>query len=501
MLDAQNAKLYDIVIIGGGTGGYVAAIRAAQHGKKVAIVESKLLGGTCLHQGCIPTKALLESSKLYERILHADAFGIELQGDSVHFNVEKAFLRKKSIVDQLHQGIQYLMKKNKVEVFKGKGQLAGQQGPQGQITQQAHPVEQVDPAHLSEFLIRIEAEGDTKEAQTIRASHVILATGSKPSVPPGIHVDGSRVFTSDEILSKPIKPSHITIVGSGAIGVEFACYFRGMGCAVRLVEREHRLLPLEDEEISKEIRRSFENKGIETITGCHLLFEDIKQVEPDKLEYTLRTASGEETKHSTEALLLAMGRRNNTSGLGLQSVGLNDGERYIKTNEYMQTEVSGLYAVGDIAGSFQLAHVASQQAIIAVDTICGQDIEPYQSHRVPRCTYAHPEIASIGMTEEQAKQAGYSIKIGKFPMKANGRALIHGEAEGFIKLVVDEANDMLLGAHMIGDGATELISLSSLAIFLEGTAWELGMNVYPHPTVAEIFGEAAHAVSGHAIHT
>ncbi|MEQ4484568.1 dihydrolipoyl dehydrogenase [Cohnella silvisoli] len=454
-------------------------MRAAQHGKRVVIVEKHLLGGTCLHQGCIPTKSLLESSKLYERVKHMEEFGIEVNQDSLFFNVAKAFERKKAIVNQLYQGIQYLIKKNKITLIQGHGHLVGK------------------PKH---FEIGIE-NGSTESEQTIFSNHVILATGSRPNIPKGITIDGIKLFTSDEILAHPLRPDHITIIGAGAIGLEFACYFQQLGSAVRIVESEDRLAPLEDEEISRQIGSIFDKRGIETMPGYQLLVEHIEHVEGEPMTYTLQDRNGEKSMHQTDAILFAIGRKNNVSALGLTSVGLADEAAFLQTNAYMETDVSGLYAVGDIAGSYQLAHVATQQALIAADTICGISTLPYQPERVARCTYTHPEIASVGLTEEQANAAGYDIKVGKFPLHFNGRSLIHGDSEGFIKMIVDKKTDMLLGTHMIGQGATELIAMSGFAIFMEGTAWEMGMNVYPHPSISEIFGEAAMAVSGMAIHS
>lgn len=479
MSDRDQPDVYDIAVIGGGTGGYVAAIRAAQQGKRVVIVEKQLLGGTCLHQGCIPTKALLESSQLYERLKRVDDFGIEYNEASLVFNLQKAYKRKEAIVSQLYQGIQYLIKKNKITLIEGHGNLVGKQ---------------------PNFEIHVEST-KSEGKQIIRASHVILATGSRPNLPKGIQMDGLSFFTSDEILAHPIRPDHITIIGAGAIGLEFACYFRDLGCAVRIVEAEDRLAPLEDEEISKQLRKSFDQRGIETMPGYRILIEQIVEDKAGEISYTLQSASGEKSTYTTNAILFAVGRKNNLTGLGLSSVGLEDGANFLKTSEYMETTVPGLYAVGDITGSYQLAHVATQQALIAVDTICGKSTLPYQPQRVARCTYTHPEIASIGLTEAQAKAAGYRVKIGKFPLSSNGRSLIHGNGEGFVKMIVDEQTDMILGTHMIGQGATELIALSGFALLMEGTAWEMGLNVYPHPSVSEIFGEAAMAAAGMAIHS
>ncbi|BBH24242.1 dihydrolipoyl dehydrogenase [Paenibacillus baekrokdamisoli] len=475
----DQSNVYDVAIIGGGTGGYVAAIRAAQHGKRVVIVEKHLLGGTCLHQGCIPTKSLLESSKLYNRVKQMDEFGIEVNQDSLFFNAAKAFERKKAIVNQLYQGIQYLIKKNKITLLHGHGHLVGKQ---------------------KHFEIGVENES-TGSVQTIFSNHVILATGSRPNIPRGITIDGIKLFTSDEILAHPLRPDHITIIGAGAIGLEFACYFQELGSAVRIVESEDRLAPLEDKEISEQIGSAFDKRGIETMPGYRILIEHMEQMEDGKMLYTLQSTKGETSVHQTDVILFAVGRKNNISALGLSNVGMEDEGAFLQTNAYMETAVPGLYAVGDIAGSYQLAHVATQQALIAADTICGISTLPYQPERVARCTYTHPEIASVGLTEEQAKAAGYKVKIGKFPLHFNGRSLIHGDGEGFIKMIVDEKTDMILGTHMIGQGATELIAMSGFAIFMEGTAWEMGMNVYPHPSLSEIFGEAAMAVSGMAIHS
>ena len=467
---------YDLVIIGGGTGGYVGAIRAAQLGKKVALIEQNKLGGTCLHQGCIPTKALLESSQQFFQLNHAAEHGIEVNLEGARLNLEKVYLRKQEIVKQLFQGIKHLMKKNKIHVLEGTGELAGK---------------------TDKFQIIIRKDGDK---QSIYAEHVILAAGSRPKVPEGIQLDGVHLFTSNEILENPIRPNHITVVGAGAIGVEFACYFKEIGSEVRIIEWSDRLVPLEDKDISLELNRLLTRKGIETVLHSKVETDRIHKMSNNRLEYIVTSQQGGSATFETDAILFAIGRQNNTEHLGLSTVGLLDGEKFVKVNERMQTAISGLYAIGDIAGSYQLAHVAVQQALIAVDTICGKYTVPYDPMRVPRCTYSHPEIASVGLTEAQAMEAGYLIRIGKFPLKMNGRSIIHGEIDGFMKLVIDKESDLLLGAHFIGNHATELISVPSLAIFLEGTAWEMAMNVYPHPTISEIIGEAAHDALQQAIH-
>lgn len=469
---------YDVAIIGGGPGGYTAAIRAAQLGKRVALIERDLVGGTCLHRGCIPTKALLESSGRFESIRRAGEFGIRLDSGSVSYNEEKAYKRKDAVVDRLYKGIQTLMRKNKIDVIKGTARLDGRDGPRFAI--QIHDGYQPDP-------------------RTLVAYHVVLATGSRPVVPPGVKIDGIRLFTSDEILSKPIRPQHITIVGAGAIGVEFARYFREIGSSVHLVEWSARLVPGEDEEISAELRLRFEQAGIAVSTAHRLMTERIAESD-GQLSYSLESQDGEVSDHCTDAILFAMGRKNNTADLGLERFGLEATGSSVPVNVYMKTAVPELYAIGDITGSFQLAHAASRQATIAINRMFGAETVPYAATWVPRCIYTHPEIATVGLTERQAIEQGFNVKIGKFPLRANGRSLVGGHDEGFVKLVVDGEHDLLLGAHIIGEGATELIALPAFAGIVEGTAWEMGLNVYPHPTVAEIFGEAALAADGRAIH-
>lgn len=466
---------YDLAIIGGGTGGYTAAIRAAKNGLNVLLIEKEQLGGTCLHKGCIPTKAMLESSGLFHRMAQADEFGIEWTEKPV-FSVEKMMERKNRIVTQLHQGIQYLMRKNKIALEKGTGKISGRSG--------------------EFFKMEIQKSDDSLHVQ---AKAVILATGSEPVVPSSIACQDGLIVTSDHMMSMKSLPKRAAILGGGVIGAEFATILHEFGAEVSIIEQQDRLLPLEDEEISKELTHLMKRKGIRLHLQSRL---DLAGIQTTSAGVTLpiqSLATNQLLTEEADLLLLAVGRKNNVSGLGLEELGIDVSKGFVPVDAYQETSVKGVYAIGDIAGSYQLAHVASHQAIIAVDRIRGEEAEPYMPEYVPRCVYTNPQVASIGLTEKEAVERGVDIRIGKFPFKGIGKALIHGETDGFVKMVSDAKTDRLLGVHMVGPDVSELIGEQALGLLLEATAWEVSSAIHPHPTLVEILGEAALAVEGQEI--
>ena len=454
------ADRFDVAVLGGGTGGYTAAIRASQLGKRVALVEAAKLGGSCLHVGCIPTKALLESSGLYHKVsARGQEFG--LQADGVAFDYGRIAKRRDGVVEQLHKGVQGLMRKNKIEVVKAPGRL---QGP-GAIQ-----------------------AGE----RTIEAAALIVATGSAPRSLPGIEFDGTRIVSSDHAVLAGSLPRSVAIIGGGAIGVEFATFYHQLGIEVTLLEALDRLVPLEDEEVSRALLQSFTRDGIGCRVGARV---EGATVEGDHVHVQL--ADGQ---LQVEQLLVAVGRRPRTEGIGLEDAGVETDERgFIRVDEWLRTTTPGVWAIGDAVGGYLLAHAAAHEGIIAVEDIAGERLHPMEQELVTRCTYSTPEIASVGLTEAQARAAGHTVKVGKFPFAANGRALIHGEPAGFAKLVADADSGQLLGAHVVGVQATELIVEPALARLFQGDAWEVGRNIHPHPTLSEALGEAALAVAGGAI--
>ncbi|OEH94509.1 dihydrolipoyl dehydrogenase [Bacillus solimangrovi] len=472
------AQSYDLVILGGGTGGYVAAIRASQLGLKTAIVESGKLGGTCLHKGCIPSKALLRSAEVYATTKHGEDFGVIV--NDVKLDFEKVQARKQGIVDQLHQGVQGLMKKGKIDVYEGYGRILG-------------------PSIFSPTAGTISVEyTDGRENDMLIPSNVLIATGSRPRTLPGLEVDSEYVMTSDEALKLESLPSSIVIVGGGVIGIEWASMLHDFGVEVTVIEYADRILPTEDKEVSKEMQRIMKKKGIKLVTSAKVL--------PDTLEkgdgITIKAEhKGEEKSFSADKLLVSVGREANTNDIGLQNTDIELEKGYIQVNDYMQTKETHIYAIGDVIGGLQLAHVASHEGILAVEHIAGEKCEPIDYTMVSKCVYSSPEIASVGLTEEEAKEQGYNVKTGKFQFRAIGKALVFGESDGFVKFVTDQDSDDLLGVHMIGPHVTDMISEAGLARVLDATAWEVAHTIHPHPTLAEAIGEAALAVDGKAIHS
>ncbi|MEO3944431.1 dihydrolipoyl dehydrogenase [Gorillibacterium sp. CAU 1737] len=470
------SKPYEVVVLGGGIGGYTAAIRAAQLGKTVALVEKEKLGGTCLHRGCIPTKAMLRSAEVYAEFREAAEFGIEAEGFQI--NMGKVQERKNRIVEQLHKGVQFLMKKNKIDVYSGMGRLIG-------------------PSIFSPRAGSVAVELAGGETETLVPEHLILATGSRPRSLPGLVPDGKRILTSDEALELQEVPKSVIIIGGGVIGSEFASLLSDMGSEVTIVEFADRLLPMEDKDVSVELARRFKKDGVKVLTGARVLPESV-QADGEGVKLSAEQASGI-AELSAELAIVAVGRVANTEGIGLENTDIVVDRGFIRTNEYMQTAENHIYAVGDVNGRMQLAHAAAHQAIAAVERIAGMEAHPFRVEEVPRAVYTRLQVASLGLTEQEAKDAGRTIKVGKFPFKALGKALVQGETAGFVKVVTDAATNDLLGVHMVGGHVTELIGEASLASFLNATAWEAGQAIHPHPTLSEALAEAMLAVDGNAI--
>ncbi|MGO1136580.1 dihydrolipoyl dehydrogenase [Bacillus subtilis] len=472
------ATEYDVVILGGGTGGYVAAIRAAQLGLKTAVVEKEKLGGTCLHKGCIPSKALLRSAEVYRTAREADQFGVETAGVSLNF--EKVQQRKQAVVDKLAAGVNHLMKKGKIDVYTGYGRILG-------------------PSIFSPLPGTISVErGNGEENDMLIPKQVIIATGSRPRMLPGLEADGKSVLTSDEALQMEELPQSIIIVGGGVIGIEWASMIHDFGVKVTVIEYADRILPTEDLEISKEMESLLKKKGIQFITGAKVLPDTMTKTSDDISIQAEK--DGETVTYSAEKMLVSIGRQANIEGIGLENTDIVTENGMISVNESCQTKESHIYAIGDVIGGLQLAHVASHEGIIAVEHFAGLNPHPLDPTLVPKCIYSSPEAASVGLTEDEAKANGHNVKIGKFPFMAIGKALVYGESDGFVKIVADRDTDDILGVHMIGPHVTDMISEAGLAKVLDATPWEVGQTIHPHPTLSEAIGEAALAADGKAIH-
>ncbi|MEG0470835.1 MAG: dihydrolipoyl dehydrogenase [Solibacillus sp.] len=468
------AKEYDVVILGGGTGGYVAAIRASQLGLKTAVVESGKLGGTCLHKGCIPTKALLRSAEVFAQSKRADEFGIEIQHATLNFN--KVQERKETVVEQLHKGVQHLMKKGKIDVYNGYGRILG-------------------PSIFSPMPGTISVEmNDGSENEMLVPKNVIIATGSRPRKLEGVEVDGKTIFTSDEFLNITKLPKSIIIVGGGVIGIEWASMLHDFGVDVTIIEVGARILPTEDRDISTEMMKLLMKRGIKIYTNVEL---DPKNITKSGAQVTVKLSGLELT---AEAMLLSIGRQANVENFGIDNTEIEIDKGFIQVNESFQTKESHIYAIGDVIGGMQLAHVASHEGIHAVEHIAGEQPMPFHYANIARGVYSYPEIASVGLTEEQARNEGHQIKTATFPFKAIGKAIVYGETDGFVKIIADEETNDTLGFHLIGPHATDLISEAALSLFLNASPWEVGQMVHPHPSLSEVIGEAALAVEGKAIH-
>jgi dihydrolipoamide dehydrogenase len=462
---------YDVVIIGSGPGGYVAAIRAGQLGLKVAVVEKDpFVGGTCLHRGCIPTKALLENADIWQKIQKAKDFGITVGDVTIDWSTVQK--RKQGVVDQNAKGVEFLFKKNKVERVTGFGRV-------------------VKPGE-----VEVTAEGGEKK--TLQTKNILLAMGSVPKDLPHIKADGKRIINSDHILVLDRIPESMLVIGAGAVGCEFASIFSRFGTKTTIVEVMPQLLPIEDEEISKEFTRIFKKKGIEILTGAKVLSCDVSD---SGVKSVIETGKGKQQTIESEIVLSATGRRAVTENCGLENTKVKIDERgFVQVDELMRTEEAGIYAIGDIVPTPALAHCASAEGILAVEHMAGNEVRPLNYDHIPNATYTDPEVASVGLTEKAAKERGYEVKIGKFPFTANSKAKIVGDANGLVKYVTDAKYDELLGVHIVGPKATELIAEACAALELEATSESIARTVHSHPTLSEAMMEAAEEVTGHAIH-
>lgn len=460
---------YDLIVIGSGPGGYVAAIRGAQLGFSVAVVERAELGGICLNWGCIPTKSLLKSAQVLEYAQHAEAYGIQIAGAEADFNAVIA--RSRGVADKMSKGIQYLFKKNNITVIAGTGKLAA--GKQVEVT---------------------DAEGNKT---LYEAKHIILATGARSRVLPAIPQDGKRIIGYREALTLDHRPESMLVVGSGAIGSELAWFYNAMGTKVTLVEFMPNILPVEDEEVSKQIGRSFKKAGINVLVKSTVESID---TEGKLLHVNVRNKKGELEVHEAEIVLSAVGIAPNVEGIGLEELGIEMEQGKVKVDDYYRTNVEGIYAIGDIVHGQALAHVASAEAICCVEKMAGLNPEPIRYDNIPGCTYTTPEVASVGLTEAKALEAGYELKVGKFPFTASGKASAAGANEGFVKLIFNARDGKLLGAHLVGANVTEMIAELVVARQKGLTAHDLIKTVHPHPTMSEAVMEAASAAYNEAVH-
>ncbi len=462
------ADTYDLIVLGSGPGGYVSAIRASQLGMKVAIVERERLGGICLNWGCIPTKALLRTSEVYHYMTHADAYG--LKADNVGFDLAKIVDRSRKVAGQLNAGVKGLMKKNKVTVVEGFGTLTGK----GTLSVK---------------------QGD--KTVELEAKHIMVATGARARDLPFAKADGKRVWTYRHAMVPEVMPTKLLVIGSGAIGVEFASFYNDMGADVTIVEMLDRILPVEDAEVSEFMTKALTKQGIKILTKSGL-----EKLEPGANGVTaaIKGADGKVTSTEFSHAIVAIGIVPNTENIGLEALGVQTERGHIKVDGYGRTNVEGIYAIGDVTGAPWLAHKASHEGIVCVEKIAGQNPHPFETWNIPGCTYSRPQVASVGLTEAKAKDAGHDVKVGKFPFIGNGKAIALGEAEGFIKTVFDAKTGELLGAHMVGAEVTELIQGYVIARQLETTEHELMETVFAHPTLSEMMHESTLSAYGRALH-
>jgi dihydrolipoamide dehydrogenase len=460
---------FDLIVVGGGPGGYVAAIRAAQLKMKVAVVEREHLGGICLNWGCIPTKALLRSSEINHLLHNLDAYGFK--ADNISFDIAKIVKRSRAVASQLSNGVKFLLKKNAVTVFDGHAKLAGKG--------------------------KLKVEKDGKPVADLTAKHIILATGARARTLPGLEPDGKLVWTYKEAMVPPGMPKSLLVVGSGAIGIEFASFFRNLGAEVTVVEVLDRVLPVEDEEISAFARKQFEKQGMKIMTSA-----TVKALKKgaDNVTATVESA-GKSIDITVERVILAMGIVGNVENIGLEGTKVKVEKTHVVVNEWLETGEPGVYAIGDLVGPPWLAHKASHEGVICVEKIAAlKDVHPLNTLNIPGCTYCMPQVASVGMTEKAAKAKGHQVRVGKFPFIGNGKAIALGEPEGMVKTVFDSKTGELLGAHMIGAEVTELIQGYGIARTLESTELELMQAIFPHPTLSEMMGEAVLDAYGRVIH-
>ena len=460
------ADRFDLLVLGAGIGGYTAAIRAAQLGMSVAIIERQpKLGGTCLLWGCIPTKALLHTAEVFQQARDGESLGIKVGGIELDWSIANA--HKQKIVDQLARGVAFLMKKNKIEVITGSGSF-------------------VSPT-------RIVVDGADGKRE-VEATNVVIATGSFARSLPGVEYDGKRILNSDHALNTERVPASAIVVGAGAVGVEFASMWNDLGAEVTLVEALPRIVPLEDPDVSAAVQKAFEKHGMKVLPGARM---DLKSVKPgvDSISIDVEGAG----TLTAEVLLVAIGRGPVVDGIGLERTAVKLDRGFIQVDGDLRTAEPTVFAVGDVVGGYQLAHVAAHEGIHAVEVIAGENPRPLDYNQMPRCTYSRPQVASVGLSEEQAREAGVEVKVGKFPFTALGRAMINNDTDGFVKIVADAGTGEIIGAHLVGHNVTDLIAEPALAQLLEGTAWEVGMSVHAHPTLSEAIGEAALAVDGRAL--
>lgn len=466
----MSERAFDLIIVGGGPGGYVAAIRARQLGLTTALVEREQLGGVCLNWGCIPTKALLRASELMHLMGEAESFGFEV--GPIRFDIKKVVARSRRVAKRLSAGVRHLMKKNGVEVVEGHGRLA-------------------EPG-----LLEVSRDGGVVES--LRAPQIVLATGARARTLPGLEPDGERIWTYREAMVPDRMPESLLVVGAGAIGVEFASFYRDMGAEVTIVEQLPRILPAEDDEISDFARRAFEGQGIRIHTGATLT--DLKR-ESDAVTARIEASGSESVTVEAERLVLAVGITGNVEDLGLESTRARVEKGHIVTDVWGATDEPGLHAIGDVAGPPYLAHKANHEGIACVERIAGHDgAHPLDTGAIPGCTYSRPQIASVGLTERAAREAGHELRIGRFPFQGNGKALAYGESEGLVKTLFDAKSGELLGAHMVGAEVTEMIQGYAIARTLETTEVELMRTVFPHPTISETMHESVLAAFGRALH-
>ncbi len=460
-------RQFDVAVIGGGPGGYVAAIRAAQLGMSVVVVERDRLGGICLNWGCIPTKALLRNAEIYQHFKHADEWGIGYK--DLTFDFPKIIKRSRDVALRNSKGVEYLFKKNKVEYISGFGKIIARG--------------------------KVEIGRDGKPFETISARHVIIATGARARSLPGIVLDGKKVMTSSEAMILPELPKSMVIIGAGAIGVEFAYFYNAFGTHVTLVEMMPNILPVEDKEISKLLESNFKKSGIEVLTDTK-----VERVTPGKDVAVAVESHGQRREYRGDIALVAIGVQGNVENMGLEALGVRVEKSWVQVDDYGRTNIEGIYAIGDVAGPPWLAHVASKEGIVCVEAIAGKNPQPVNYDNIPGCTYCQPQVGSIGLTEEKALASGYQIKVGRFPFTASGKARAIGETDGLVKLIFDAKYGELLGAHILGSEATEMIAELGVAKSLEATASGIFNTVHAHPTLSEAVMEAAENAYGHSIH-